>query len=383
MNDISILEKEFGDLSKYNKCPPFWVPKPEQAMSVIESLKEATVRTIGSSAGGREIIAIEYGQKEPVDATTDNLQSAIASAGASMGQTGIFPEAFYGTKRRERQVLAIQGAIHGGELTGTVAAINLCKIIETGEDLRGKTWPRLQELARKARIVIIPWLNPDGTSRWPLANPTEAPGKLAGVCLQGIARDGTRFKYPAVKAIWPIPPESVAYMGAYYNDNGVNLQYDFVAVERQPETTAWMRYYLDERPDGALIWHCNAGSMIGPPEYYLPPGCQLEMSRIGGAVRSRLLRDGYEIGRLSLAGLPGMGKPFMEQSTATYFVCGAMPVMCELPSGTKSYPHSCDEMLDIGLITIEEVLFYADRDGLRPYELWDKVKRQREENRDK
>ena len=32
-------------------------------------------------------------------------------------------------------------------------------------------------------------------------------------------------------------------------------------------------------------------------------------------------------------------------------------------------------MLDIGLLTLEEVLSFAHRDGFRPYELWDKVKK--------
>lgn len=377
MNDISVIMKEFGELEEWRTAPDFWVSIPNKAMPFIESLKEATVKTIGTSAGGRNIIAVEYGEKEPLDATCDNLNSCLASKLVPPDPTQIFPDAFFGSKRRRRPVLVLQGAIHGGELTGTVASLNLCHIIETGTDLRGKEWPKLREMARDARICIIPWLNIDGSSRIPYETFSGMPSAASGRMSQGVAKDGTSYTYPACKRVFPIPPEDTAFMGTYYNDAGVNLQYDFTTVERQPETTAWMRYYLDEKPDGVLVWHCNAGSLIGPAEYYLPPGHQFEQTRLAGAVRGRLKREGYghPIGRLSWAGLPGMGKPFVEQSTALYHVCGALPVMCELPNGAKEWTMSNDDMLDIGLIVIEEVLLYAHTDGLRPYETWEKVKK--------
>jgi hypothetical protein len=375
MNDLTLIEQKFGDLSPWQDCPEFWVAKPDAGLPFIASLREASTRVIGQSFGGRDITAIEYGEFEPLDATTDNLHGVIASRVVPPDPTDIFSPAFYGSKRRRKPVLAIQGAIHGGELTGTVAMLNLCQIIETGADLRGKAWPRLQELARETRIALIPWLNMDGATRWPISNTSGAPDELCSVCTCGIRKNGEPYTYPAHKALWPIPPEDTAYMGSYFNDGGYNLQYDFCMPHRQSETTAWMEYYLREKPDGVLIWHCNAGSMIGPPSYYLPPGHQHEESRIGGAVRNRLLREGYKIGRMSWAALPGLGKPVLTQMDATYLVCGGLPIMCELPAGVQSTPFTLEEMLDIGLITIEEVLFYAHTDGLRPYELWEKVKK--------
>ena len=373
MRDITVITKECGDLSQWQTRPPFWLDKPDVGMPFLKSLKTATVHTIGHSAGGREIVALEMGEKEPLDATTDNLQSALASGLVPPDPTNIFPPAFYGKTRRNRPVLALQGGIHGGELTGTVAMLNLCQVVETGRDLRGKAWPELQELARATRLVMIPWLNPDGVDRWPIGAPNEAPPELLNRCLMGVASDGTQYRYPAVKNIFPIPPAQTAFMGSYFNDAGVNLQYDVCTVDRQPETQAWMRYYLEERPDGVIIWHCNAGTMMGPPEPYLPEGFQIEYSRLAGAVHSRLWRAGYPITRLSWAGLVGMGKPFLNQMSATYHVCGAMPIMTELPApGLRSF--TAEDLLDIGLLTIEETLFFAHKDGLRPYEYWEKVK---------
>jgi hypothetical protein len=367
----------FGDLSPWRDPPSFWPGHPEQGLPFIETLKEATVRTIGRSAGGRAILAIEYGQKEEVAATTDNLHSAIASVLVPPDPTAIFPKCYYGSNRRTRPVVVLQGAIHGGEITGTAASLNLCRIIETGLDLRGKAWPELQKLARATRLCIIPWLNMDGAVREPVAHCSGLPSSIAERFTSGIRKDGALLRYPQFKEIFPIPPDEMAFMGTYFNDVGVNLQYDFCLPRRQPETVAWMDYYLSERPDGVAIWHCNSGSLIGPPGYYLPPGHQLEEARIAGAVHARLLREGFDhptAGRMSWATLPGMGKPFMEQASAVYHACGALPVMCELPAGCKEFYCSCDDMVTIGLLTIEEILRYAHNEGLRPYEFWKKVR---------
>lgn len=376
MNDLSVITREFGDLSQWEKGPDFWLAHPREVVPFTKTLKEGVTRVIGRSAGGREVIAVEYGEKEPLDATTDNLHSCLASNLVPPDPTAIFPPAFFGSKRRRKPVVVLQGAVHGSEYTGTVASMNLCRIIETGCDVRGKAWPKLRELARGARICIIPWVNVDGASRTPWATHCNMPSEAAGAITQGVAKDGKKYKYPAMKAIFPIPPEKTAFMGTYYNDAGVNLQYDFCLPERQPETVAWMKYYLAEKPDGVVCWHCNAGSLIGPPGYYMPPGYQIEESRLAGAVRARLMREGYPAGRLSWAGLPGMGKPDIDQITAAFFVCGALSVLCELPSGCKEWYMSHDDMLDIGLIVIDEILLYAHSDGLRPYESWEKVKKQ-------
>ncbi len=374
--DRAIIEQRFGDLSPYQQCPPFWTSVPANSAQFLASLRQAERVVIGQSAGGRDIPALIYGEKEPLQTTTDNLASALASKVTPPDATDIFPAGFYSSSRRHRPVLVLQGAIHGGEVTGTVASLNLCQIIEHGVDLRGKPWPRIASLARRSRIVIIPWLNIDAAAAWPLHTMCNAPDELDNTCTHGLKCSGERYRYPDVKSLFPIPLDQTLYLGAYYNDAGVNLQYDFTSLHRQPETQAWMRCYLVERPDGVVIWHGNHGSMIGPPEYYLPEGVQHEVSRMGGAVRSRLLREGFAVGRLSCAGLPGLGKPFIEQMTAVYHVSGATPVMVEMPTGGRSAPYTEDQLLDIGLLTIEELLCYAHDDGMRPYEWWAKVRRQ-------
>ncbi len=376
MNDISVIEREFKELDAWRTAPEFWPALPAQAEGLIQRLRQAKRQLIGHSAGGREIFALEYGEKEPIDAGTDNLHSALSASLTPPDPTAIYPGSFYGMRRRRKPAVVFQGAIHGSELTGTVASLNLCWIIETGKDLRGKEWPRLRELARNSRIAIIPWLNMDGAMRSPWGQFSGMPSAAASCINLGVTREGAKLAYPAHKELFPIAPSGMAFMGTYFNDAGVNLQYDFCSLAREPETCAWMDYYLDERPDGVVVWHCNAGSLIGPPGYYLPQGYQLQEARIGGVVRARLQREGYVAGRMSWANLPGLGKPVIDQTTAVYHVCGAAPIMCELPAGCREYFFTLDDMLDIGLIVIEEILAYAHSDGLRPYELWEKVRKQ-------
>jgi hypothetical protein len=375
MRSHARLIQQFGPLTRYQSAPDFWTATPASSQTLLDSIKQGTISTIGTSVSGRPILAITYGNFEPLQGTTtNNLHSALASKVVPPDATDIFPTAFYGTPRRQNPSLVIQGGIHAGELTGTVASLNLCHIIETGKDLRSKPWPELQSLAQQTRLTIIPWLNIDGVHRWPFLHTVDAPADLVSMASMGIFNDGTPLRYPQMKTLDPIDPSSVQLMGSYFNDNGVNLQYDCFAVNRQPETTAWMRHYIQEKPDAALVWHCNNGSLFGPPEYYLPTGHQHTLSRLSGAVLARLRSDGLPYSRMSWADIPGLGKPYFEQTSAIYHTCGATPLMCELPTGMKPLAYSMDTMLDIGLTCIHEVLRFGHDEGFRPYEYWSKIK---------
>jgi hypothetical protein len=130
-----------------------------------------------------------------------------------------------------------------------------------------------------------------------------------------------------------------------------------------------MEYYLAERPDAVVVMHCDNGSMISAPHYYEPQGYQFALARLGGAVRRRLQREGHVRTRRSTMGnLPKNGRPFLDQGNAIYHVCGAMPIVGEFPAGCDINPFSPDELLDIGLLTIEETLSFALLEGFRPYE---------------
>ena len=159
------------------------------------------------------------GEKEAFDAVSNNFHASLAKD-FQPNPTNIFPPEFFGTLRRRKPVLVLQGAIHGDELTGTVAMLNLCQIIETGLDLRGKSWPQLRALALETRLVMIPWLNIDGATRCPIPNTAGISEALYQRCNQGVMKDGTHIEYSSAKPMFPIPPHETAFLGTYYNDGG-------------------------------------------------------------------------------------------------------------------------------------------------------------------
>lgn len=369
MNIPEIIKNEFGDISHYCQSPEFWIATPAQAAPFLAHLSEANIRKIGYSAGNREIIAIEYGEKEKINATTNNFQAALTSAGRDPAKR--YPAAFFGTDRRRKPVIILQGALHGGELTGTVAALNLCNIIEHGCDLRGRQWPELRDIAKRSRLLIIPWLNPDGATRCPFPCPAGVPHELYSCFTFGIDRDGRKLPYAYSKTVLPLDPATMQLLGSYFNDNGQNLQYDFCLSPRQPETETWIRYCLEEKPDAMMIMHCDNGSMLSVASHILPPGLQSIVNRLGGAVYHRLRSEGFAVRRATYGNLPDFGLNMLDQVGATYLTCGTTPFLTEFPAGSGMRKFSPDELLDIGLITIEEVLCFAHREGFRPGETWE------------
>lgn len=375
MRDTAHIEKQFGSMLQYEQAiPDYWLSLPENSADFLSSIKKGRIVEIGRSAGGRPIIAIEYGEKEKIITESDQLSSSIAATAASTADpTMVFPPAFFGTQRRKNPVIIFQGALHGNEYTGTVASLNLCSILETGTDLRGTRWDKLKDAAEKCRIIVIPWLNPDGAARSLFASYVGLPGALVSMLTQGVFKDGKPLGYPVTTG-YPLKVDDFSYLGAYFNDSGFNLQYDFCSCERQPETLAWMRYYLAERPDCVINWHCNGGSMITEPEGSLPAGYQHLNSYIAGTVQRRLRREGLQLGRLSWQHLPG--KMILNQNASIYHVCGALPLCIEMPTGaiypnTPLYTH--EQILDTGLYAIEEIIDCGLDDGFRPYEFRKKI----------
>jgi hypothetical protein len=219
--------------------------------------------------------------------------------------------------------------------------------------------------------LIIPWLNPDGTARWPLSAGPDISLELYQRFTFGVTDTGERLTHGGTKQILPLSPENMELLGSYFNDNGQNLQYDFCMPERQPETAAWMKYYLTERPDGIMAMHCDNGSMLSVVSHVLPTGFQFALARLAGSVYRRLRKEGLNIRRATYGNLPDFGLNYLDQVGAAYLTCGGMPFLTEFPAGTEIRPFTFDQLLDIGLLAFEEVLYFAHHEGFRPYESWD------------
>ena len=311
-------------------------------------------------------------------ATSASLASAMASEATRLNPHNFFPSTFFGTKRRQRAVLVFQGAIHGCEFEGTVVGLNLLNVLETGRDLRGKPWPTLQREGSTLRTLVIPFASPDGREHAPVRHLINASPELTEWITNGTWKDGKPLKYPSHKAHWPLPTAQIGHIGGYFNDHGVNLEYDWIHPDPQPETVALKRFYLEERPDAVLLSHTNAGSWVETPPPTIPDAFQHQVQRLSGQVRGRLVREGFGFPRFSWIHEPEWSGPMLTQGAGVYHLCGALPFVVEFPCGSRPRPFTFEQILDAGLTVMEEIYSFANRDGFRPLEYWEKVKAQLE-----
>jgi len=341
------------------RAPDWWLSAPEEVEAYLRSLKGVEVFSLGESAGGRPILAAAWGEHESLKGrTSTSLASAIA---------GGDPEAFYGKGRRKRQSFVFLGAAHGTEIEGTVAALNFLNVVVKGRDLRGRQRTRMAREGRKLRIVVIPFFNIDGRARFAERR------HFIGVepddyrlMSQGNWRTGEKLSWPKSKLTVPIPPDRVEPLGSYFNDNGVNLVYDAgFGDEAQPETRALIRFLREEMPDCVLCSHTNSGSLVQPPDAFVPRHYQQRQMHMAAVAGARCRRE-----RMKKSSVPRRTESYagevFYQTDMIYHVCGALPLLVEFPCGYQNVPDNPDEVCDIGMYVIEEIVAFGAAYGFRP-----------------
>jgi hypothetical protein len=353
--------RAFGDkdLIDARKAPAWWLSQPREIESLLRSLRGVEVFELGRSAGGRPILAAAWGEREDLPGRTSvSLASAIAGGDS---------QAFYGKGQRRRQGFLFLGAAHGTEIEGTVAAINFLNVVVTGKDLRGKPWPRMAEAGRQLRIVIVPSFNIDGRQRFGEfrhfvgIHPDEY-----RLVTNGCWKDGELLGYPRSKLYHPVPIDQIGILGSYYNDHGVNLVYDDgLGGAGEPETRALADFLRRERPDCVLCSHSNNGSLVEPGSSFIPAHFRQRVAEIGAVVGSRCQREG-----MTKHGIPVRtdtpAGPIFYQTDLIYHCCGALPLLIEFPCGYQNTPDSFDELLDTGMLALEEVVAFGSAYRFRP-----------------
>ncbi len=344
-------------------APRWWLTRPDAIETFLRDLRGVKVFEIGNSAGGHPILAASWGKREDLPGRTCNsLSSALCGGSVS---------AFYGEGERTRQGLLFVGSAHGLEFEGTVAALNMLNVVATGKDLRGREWPRLRREARKLRLVVIPTLNMDGRMRYPdvthfLGTTAEYHRKLS----QGNFKSGEKLTWPKSKLISPIPPGDVRSMGAYFNDHGVNLVYDTgLGVDPQPETRALLEFCREEMPDCAICSHTDRGSLVQPPDAFVPDYYRQRQAQVAGVVSGRCLRDGVIRRHVVPQRTHSYAGQILYQTDLIYHACGALPLLVEFPCGYKPFPYTFNQVLDIGLAALEEIVAFGTANRFRPYDL--------------
>ncbi len=294
--------------------PEYWRSSIEDLDEVLKLVNRGSVTRTATSAGGRPIYKIEYG--------CSNVKHGKANLSSALGAHDI---RCFADKTGEdyTPTLFLCGSVHGGEFEGTMALINLIKLMETGTDYAGQEHPELISLMEQLHLVLIPIANPDGRSRIPYRSVVGMTFHDFRYYNQGTWLDGKLCGWPGCKSIHPIK-DVCAFLGGYFNDDGVNMMHeDFLGKAVSSESTALLEVCRRDVPDLSIQLHGGTNSTSGllPTEYASEENFEKCM-RISNAFKSACDAEGvrckvYPLGTISQAfGLKG----------AMHHACGT-PVM--------------------------------------------------------
>ncbi|HUU28079.1 MAG TPA: M14 family zinc carboxypeptidase [archaeon] len=326
-----------------NQIPSFWKSRVSDIEEVLKSVSRGKVRQFGESYGHRPIYFVSYGEREPY-ARTANFSSAIYSG---------HPEAFCERDKQAKPVLLILGPVHGGELEGIVSCLNLIEILETGSDFRGQKWPGISSRADKLRIGIVPLANPDGRARLPYDSFVGQTNETMHKYSQGTRKDGTLYNWPYVSRNHPMVGD-VGFLGAYFNDGGVNIYLDCFFRPMAPETRAIFDLAIDEAPDMIVGLHSHEMPAEFLQTYLVPP----KLREWTAEIQKRYAGLMKEKGLPFTPPRPTSSNAF-ELSDALYHTTGAVSILFEGPQGIVGMPHKPIDyatILDSHLVMFEFLL---------------------------
>lgn len=239
--------------------PVYWKTTLQDVEETLKLVKKGTVTLAAKSAGGRPIYMVEYG-KSNLPKRTANISSALGAADMSC----------YADKSVAdyNPTIFLVGCVHGGEFEGTSAMLNLIKLIETGTDYAGNTNEDLVQLAEKTHLILVPMVNPDGRSRVPFNSFVDRTFYELRYYDQGTWKDGSLCDWPDCKKVHPIK-EYVDYLGAYFNDDGVNMMHENFFGTVSSGTRLVLDICDEEAPDFSILLHggSNTTNCMLPPSY--------------------------------------------------------------------------------------------------------------------
>ncbi len=233
-------------LKEIIELPIYWHGSIELVNEGIKKIKKGKVTELRPSAGGRPIYMVEYGKNTLPKGTSNNLSSALGGKNYK----------YFADKTGEDYIptVYIAGCIHGGEFEGTVAIMNLISLIETGVDLAGNHNDKLKNLAQSVHLILMPMCNPDGRSHIPFDNFVGRTFYDLRYYNQGAWKNGELCGWPQCKQVHPIK-DHVAYLGGYFNDDGINMMHDSFFGRASNETQNVLDVCCDYAPDVSVLCH--------------------------------------------------------------------------------------------------------------------------------
>lgn len=263
--------------------PIYWKTGLDDIEAFIQKVQRGKAEAVAKSAGGRKIYLVRYGEGNDLHRTS-NLSSAL----------GAGDKKYYADKTQSgyRPTVLLVGCIHGGEFEGTAALLNLIHILETGKDFAGDPYPYFEHLCEKITLLIIPCANPDGRSRIPVKSLVGRSFEELRYYNQGTWKDGTLCGYPDCKKVHPIK-EYAGFLGAYFNDDGVNMMHDNFFGKKASETQLLFDTVDQYVPDFTVLLHggTNTVNCILKPAY-APNEVKQRIERLENAVKLRCTAQG-------------------------------------------------------------------------------------------
>ena len=351
------VKPEPGDPAN-NEIPRFFKSTFKDVEEVVSKIAPDKVSVIAESPGGHLVYAVTYGEKEDFYSQT-NYNSAVAAQNP----------AFYAQKGKStKPVVYLIGPVHGHEVENIAGLLNLIQVVETGKDFRGKSWTDLNFYFDKCRVVILPCPNPDGRVRCPYNSFVGLPVEIMTKYGQGTRKDGSLYGWPGAKEIHPMVGD-VGILGAYFNDDGVNIMQDEFFSPMAEETRAIMELAIIEAPDMTVSLHSHNNQPLVMQPSFVPLFMKERVYEFGKVLNEQYGASGLPQWPESKAWLPSVDdKDFPPRKTfnlisALHHACGTMAFTFECPHGalSKRYRESMvgyEEILDIQLILFEEMFKY-------------------------
>lgn len=324
-------------------CPVWWKSTLEDVEETLALVKRGTVKEIARSAGNRPIYRVEYGKS--------NVKLGTANCSSALGARDI---RCYADKTGEDYVptVFLAGCVHGGEFEGTMAILNLIKELETGTDYAGNTNPELIDMINRVHLVIIPVCNPDGRARIPFRSFLGRTFYDLRYYNQGTwKKDGNLCGWPGCKMVHPIK-EASEFLGAYFNDDGLNMMHEDYFGEISNETKAVFDICRYEAPDFAVLLHggTNAPSGILMPDY-ISKAAHDDIQSLSERLKAKADEQGI---RYAIYGGGTVGMAFSLQ-TAMFHVCNGLCVTYESNQGLVDAPGKAETADEI--YTLHKQLF--------------------------
>ncbi len=302
-----------------SNIPVFWKTRLDEVEETLKLVKGGVVTQPYVSAGNRPIYMVEYGKSALPNTRTANCSSALGAKGriecyADKRSPDYYPTVF------------LVGCVHGGEFEGTCAMLNLIKLIETGTDYAGNRYDELVELCKKVHLILVPMANPDGRSHIPFDSFIGRSFYDLRYYNQGIWKDGSLCGWPECKMIHPIK-DHVAYLGGYFNDDGVNMMHeDFIGGEISTGTRLMFDVCRKYAPDFSILLH---GGDNSTPHILAPTYSSLkakkEVDDVSVAVRDRSEKEGVGFY------YTGITRPEDNAVPTSFNLCSAMHHCCSEP----------------------------------------------------